>query len=439
MKKQIFVIRDDLGAIVFAPLKGIVLRVRDQSKLEQLQGLIIADIIDWQEFLGIFPEVILPNIDVPIKKFEETFLVSAEPFIPVSVSLFTTFDCNLRCIYCYSEAGQRKDKMPWQLAKNAIDFVISNALKQQRKAIVLEFHGGGEPTHNWPVLQQAITYFRKKLTSVGIKPLVKITSNGTLNVDKLNWLARQINGYCLSFDGYKNIQDLQRPLKKGGSSFEKVYTTARFLSEKGIKFIIRVTVTQHNVMQLSQIVKYFCEDFNNSIIDLEPLYYCGRCVTSSAIPPSPDVFIEQFMKANQVAAGYNKEISFSGFNLHKLRRAFCGVTYPNFIVLPDGNITACTEISDIQNHLADLFIYGKQNGQNFDLDQNKIRQLKSLGEKVMQDCQDCFCQYHCAGDCLAKKVVPQEENNISHYMSERCLIIRGIALETLKTLLGERR
>jgi len=439
MNRQIFIINDDFGSIVFAPLKGIVLRVKDQKKLEQLQRLITPDIIDWQKFLGIFPEIILPSKEVPIKKFESTFLAGTEPFTPVSVSLFTTFDCNLRCIYCYSEAGQRKDKMSWQLAKNAIDFVIGNALNQQKKAIVLEFHGGGEPTYNWPVLRQAITYFQEKVTSSGLKPLVKITSNGTLNIDKLDWLVRQINGYCLSFDGYKDIQDLQRPLKKGGSSFKRVYATARFLSEKGIKFIIRVTVTRINVMQLPQMVKFFCENFNNSIIDLEPLYYCGRCVTSSAIPPSPDIFVEQFMKANLVAASYNKEISFSGFNLNKLRRAFCGVTYPNFIVLPNGYITACTEISDLQNPLADLFIYGKQNGQSFNLDQDKIRQLKSLGKKVQQDCQDCFCQYHCAGDCLVKKFTPQSEKKNSIFMSERCLIIRGIAKETLKTLLGERR
>ncbi|OGY42963.1 MAG: hypothetical protein A2Y67_02815 [Candidatus Buchananbacteria bacterium RBG_13_39_9] len=288
-------------------------------------------------------------------------------------------------------------------------------------------------------MQQAIVYFREKVTSLGIKPFVKITSNGTLSIDKLAWLVKQINGYCLSFDGNKEIQDLQRPLKRGGSSFEKVYATARFLSERGIRFIIRVTVTNHNVIQLPQLVQFFCENFKKSIIDLEPLYYCGRCVTSSAIPPTPDLFIEQFMKAKQIAQSYNTEISFSGFNLNKLRRAFCGVTYPNFIVLPNGYITSCTEISDPQNPLANLFMYGKQNGQGFALDQNKIKQLKVLGEKIQQNCQSCFCQYHCAGDCLAKKITPQGENKSSVYMSERCRIIRGIAMETLKALLGERR
>ncbi|MCX6745264.1 MAG: radical SAM protein [Candidatus Parcubacteria bacterium] len=437
--KEVFIVRDIDGIIIFAPLKGIVLRVKESQRLDSLQKLLEADKIDWQKFLEIFPEVVLPQKEIAIDKFGATFLPIDEPFAPTSVSLFTTFDCNLKCIYCYSEGGKRNDKMPWLVAKNAIDFAVDNALKQQKKAIVLEFHGGGEPTFNWPVLQQAIIYFREKVNNLGIKPLVKITSNGTLAPDKLAWLAKQINGFCLSFDGFKEIQDLQRPLKNGGSSFDKVYSTAKFLTERGIRFIIRVTVTEHNVMQLPQLVEFFCENFGNSIIDLEPLYYCGRCVSTSAIPPLPDVFIEQFIKAKKVAQNFNTEISFSGFNLTKLRRAFCGVTYPNFIVLPTGYITSCTEISDSQNPLADLFIYGKQNDDSFTLDQNKIRQLKALGKRIQQDCQDCFCQYHCAGDCLAKKITPQGENKSSLFMSERCQIIRGIAMETLKALLGERR
>lgn len=438
--KELFIFDDDCGSIIFAPLRGIVLRVREAEKLSRLKKMIGRPAeINWEEFLKIFPEVKLPVKEIPVKRFESTFSTGTDPFVPVSVSLFTTFDCNLQCIYCYSEAGQRKDKMSWELAKNAIDYVIGNAIQLQKKAIVLEFHGGGEPTFNWPVLQQAIIYFRQKVTTLGFKPLVKITSNGTLGKEKLAWLAKQIDGFCLSFDGYKEIQDYQRPLKNGGSSFDKVNTTARFLSNQGIKFIARTTVTRYNVMNLSQLVQFFSENFKNCIIDLEPLYYCGRCVTSSALPPDPEVFIEQFMKAKKIVEKYNTEISFSGFNLTKLRRAFCGVTYPNFIVLPNGYVTACTEISDPQNPLADLFIYGKEEGQGFILDQEKIKNLKLLGERVRNDCHDCFCQYHCAGDCLAKKITPQGENKSSVYMSERCRIIRGIAMETLKTLLGERR
>src|SRR3990172_642335 len=76
-------------------------------------------------------------------------------FAPTAVSLFLTTECPLRCVYCYSSAGERAPKrLPFHMAAEAVDHVVSNAVNLRRDNVTVVFHGGGEPTAAWPLLQK---------------------------------------------------------------------------------------------------------------------------------------------------------------------------------------------------------------------------------------------------------------------------------------------
>ena len=51
---------------------------------------------------------------------------------PTAVTLFLTSACNLRCVYCYASGGEQPRYLDEQVALDAIDFVVDNAVADGR-------------------------------------------------------------------------------------------------------------------------------------------------------------------------------------------------------------------------------------------------------------------------------------------------------------------
>jgi len=146
MRKKIFLLEDHGRTALFAPLKGLIMEVGESEKKEVIKLLndVSAPIAD---ILALFPEIDAAQLSENDQTAEISPATSG--FYPDSAVLFTTFDCNLRCIYCYARSGERKIDMNWKTAKAAIDFIIENAKVSGSGKSSLKFHGGGEPTWNW--------------------------------------------------------------------------------------------------------------------------------------------------------------------------------------------------------------------------------------------------------------------------------------------------
>ncbi len=50
---------------------------------------------------------------------------------PTAVTLFLTTACNLRCVYCYASGGEQPRYLDEQVAFDAIDFVVDNAVAER--------------------------------------------------------------------------------------------------------------------------------------------------------------------------------------------------------------------------------------------------------------------------------------------------------------------
>jgi radical SAM protein with 4Fe4S-binding SPASM domain len=71
------------------------------------------------------------------------------------------------------------------------------------------------------------------------------------------------------------------------------------------------------------------------------------------------------------------------------------MSIPSFTVTTKGHVTTCERDSEGKQ-----YGFGKYSPQlrDFILDKQKIESNKSL-LNIPQKCQDCFCKWHCAGDC----------------------------------------
>ncbi|MGB8656453.1 MAG: radical SAM protein [Candidatus Zixiibacteriota bacterium] len=427
MLKEVFLLDDQSRIALFAPLKGLIMEVKEGEK-DKVSQLIDQPHFSFGHLTNIFPEIERNRLFQEKPKDRDSPEKEGE-FSPDSVVLFTTLDCNLRCIYCYSKGGEQSVNMTWQIAEKAIDFVIRNAKLKEQEESFLEFHGGGEPTRNWSIFQSALEYFQQRAQENSLTPKVSLATNGMLSTKQIDWIASRINSVQVSLDGMEEIQNFQRPTVSGGASFAVVYNTVTSFLAKKIQVTIHCVITERSVHRIPEIIHFFIANFPDTTIHLEPACECGRGLQMGQRFPSPELFISGFIEAEKLAETFGVELFYSGAGprLGEFHQGFCGVSSPNFVVTPAGLVTACHEVAEEKHPLANYFIYGYLDHQdtNFVFDYEKIKNLRSYTTDVNSSCKGCFAQYYCAGDCLTKSL-NNNHGRKTPLLNPRCEINRAL-------------
>ena len=77
------------------------------------------------------------------------------------------------------------------------------------------------------------------------------------------------------------------------------------------------------------------------------------------------------------------------------------------------------------------FFYGRYDAKTgaFAFDEDKLEQLSQLNVRNFPYCSDCFCKWHCAGDCTAKVLDGIEPH--AHAGSVRCEVNRALTLDQI--------
>lgn len=436
---ELFVISDRERFILYVPLDGSVLSVSPGVVGE------LKKIKRGKEF-SLHPEikeklvqtkVLLENQNGCDVKKENS------EYSPTGVTLMPTYNCNLRCVYCYSHGGENAGRiMDFDVAKHAIDFVIENSLKSGNKKTHLGFHGGGEPllNGNMDLIKRSVEYFREQTAKNNLKGDVSSATNGVfdkLGRRNLEWILKNMNRLNISLDGTREIQDAQRPRiisrDEFAPSFDYVLETISLLEEEKSPYGIRATITDDSVERMPEILEFFHSISTNKDFHLEPLFECGRCKTSKAKAPSPKDFLKYAIQSKKFADARGIEIYYSGAKLENIHNSFCGAAGRNFFVTPDGRVTTCLEVSRREDDMADVFIVGEYDLEKgkFEFDNEKIKTLRGRVVENIPNCVDCFAKYNCAGDCLAKSYA-QSGSLTDTQNNSRCEINRGILFHDIK-------
>lgn len=146
-----------------------------------------------------------------------------------SIALFLAQECNLRCVYCYGDAGEYAGKgmMSEETACLAVDWLIANS-KNTEKVNICFF--GGEPLLNFPVMKKIVAYAKEKTAQKGKQVTFSITTNGSLlNDEIISFLKNEKINPLISFDGPPEYQNRQRPFKDGRGSYDTVHSNVQKL------------------------------------------------------------------------------------------------------------------------------------------------------------------------------------------------------------------
>ena len=429
---EIFCFSHQGAHFVYAPLRRLLLRVNLEA-IEFIRALNrnkFQEPIDsaCTETLEILRAIHLVDSEPDNSPVMEDYF----PFEPTEVTLFLTNQCNLRCIYCYASAGDMKPKsMKPLIGETAINTIVRNALKHNLGEIRLGFHGGGEPTLEWDLLVHLTTYCKKQAEIHGLSANISMATNGILSDSQVDWIVNNLSGLNLSLDGPQPIQDYQRPFIDGTGSFDTVYRTAKRLDQFGFPYGIRCTVTDRSVTFLEEITEFIGTEFRCSYLHVEPVFECGRCRQASIYPPDGKIFVEHFRRARSIANEKKLKLVYSGMRADVLTHRFCLAEGGAFCVTCDGDVTSCYEVTSRDDPLSKIFFIGQFNAQSkeFQFDTKRIAKLRRSKTLNALPCKECFCKYHCAGDCLAKRLRSSEQ--CLDASGGRCYINRELTKDQL--------
>ncbi|MFA5259354.1 MAG: radical SAM protein [Candidatus Pacearchaeota archaeon] len=403
--ENVFSIENEGRLILYNPIKGSLLEATP-------------------EILGILREIHaggnLEGVDEGlIKKLQERHILEVDSYTeelppekdkkyqPTSAIFLPTFDCNLRCIYCYSRAGEeKKDVIDFDYVKSGIDFIVANAKELGQDLVKIDFHGGGEPLlpFQMDLVKKSVNYFRDLANHERMRSKVSATTNGIIARGYLEWIIANFDDVNLSFDGPEDIQNLQRPLERKGNSYPYLLETIRMFDDAEFNYSIRSTITEFSVERMSEMVQFFYDNTKSRKYHFEPLSECGRCKTTLSRAPDSNTFTRNLIDAFELADKLDVNLHYSGSCLDRVHINFCGANGRNFIVTPEGNVSTCIEVSRESEPGSKVFFIGKYNPQthSYEFDEQKIDYLRQRTVDSLPHCNKCFAKFNCSGDCLAQ-------------------------------------
>ena len=350
---------------------------------------------------------------------------------PPFLGLIPTRGCNLGCRYCGFRAGAAgNQQMPMALAAGAIEWFAADCVR--RGAKTLEVHlFGGEPLVAGDVVEVIVHRTRAVAARDGLVPRLETATNGAYPNHTARFVADYFDVVVLSLDGPPAIHDRHRCRPDGSSSYEAVAETAKVLSASQCDLILRVCVSSENVGAMTETVHWYCDRFQPSAIDFEPLQATSETAAAGLAPPEALPFARGFMEARDAGESRGVPVSFSGTMLEG-RNGLCPAQNDGLIVSPDGRIGSCYLLEDDWRRRGlDLNIGCVTPGGMVRIDPESIRRARELADPPAR-CTDCFCQASCRGGCRVNHSYPGGAGPYDDFCIETRLITATLLLRQLE-------
>jgi uncharacterized protein len=418
--------------LFYAPLHGIATKVTETA-MKQLKGILEA--VEKGLPLDSFSEYAVNYLTEKELLVFPPYALNEHNVIPGSqgITLSLTNDCNLRCIYCYANAGVDTTTMPDIVAFTAIAYAIDLTHKMDKKTFWLTFHGGGESLIRKGLFKRCVEKAIELTSGLGMDLHVHVVTNATLITDSFAfWMAtHKVKDITVSLDGSVNIQDLQRPMKNGKGSSELAMRGIGYLKKHNIPFAIRATVTSKSVAEMASFVNFLATNVfgeQGGVVHFEPLSLCGRAHRAKELDVEPSTYVTCYKEARLVGEILNIKVTCTLDTFMKDKLFYCGTGTGNmFCVCPNGKISGCSRVTKPEDPGAELFFYGEFNGS---IDTPVIypdarQQILAHGGLPKEMCSGCFARWNCQGFCPIARYLGEDT------FSESCAMVKKLLLEDM--------
>lgn len=386
--------------LVHSPLKGVTAMINKAALcrlIKLLRGLESEYSADYPTGL-LYTELSTPA--VPVKK-------RSGPVDPFFLGLIPTRKCNMSCRYC--DFGSKKAstfQMPLSLAVTAIDQTAQYIKKSGRQVWEIHFFGG-EPFSAPEVVITSVHRARLISETMGLVPHFEVSTNGVFDENLARFVGDYFDAVILSFDGFEDIHDYQRPINQFTGSFKTVLKTASLLSKSCTELCLRCCISGHNVLRMEEIAQWFCEQFKPAVINFETVRETHESRAYGILAPDPFDFAVNYLKARRIIENYGFDAVYSAAEADKPRDTFCPVGKDSLIVSPEGVVSSCYLPQETWMAKGmDMKVGEISKGRILTIDPAAIERLRDLVAIKHERCDRCFCRWSCAGGCHVKQSYP---------------------------------
>lgn len=322
--------------------------------------------------------------------------------------LLLTDACNIRCHYCYFLSNMPKSYrfslMERETATAAVD-MFARCVKKS----IAENHAdqqiviyGGEPSLNKPALVAALQYIGL-LKEIGDLPetvSVTVNSNGILlDEEILNQCKKSGAVVAISIDGPKEVHDAMRVYPSGGGTFDDVIKSYWLARRIGVKIGICVTIDQHNLNRMDEIVKWIDDELGakgigfNTLIENDSTGAVGKdssyaetvarnLIQSFRIARARGIYEDRMMRRVKNFIDKTPVLSDCGG---------CGL---QVVVSPDGKIGVC------QAFCGQKEFFVSEPLETFEPESHPFwKQWRKRSPFSHEACQNCIAFGNCGGGC----------------------------------------
>lgn len=326
-----------------------------------------------------------------------------------NITFIVTKDCQLACKYCYLVGKNEKERMSFEVAKAAIDYILDNENKQNfdTESVVWDFIGG-EPFLEIDLIDKICDYIKTELYRRNHHWFDSYRFSFSTN--GINYASEKVQNFIkknrthlsigITIDGTKRKHDLNRIWKGDGpvkGSYEDVVKVIPLWLQQFPEAGTKVTISSADIPYIEESVIH--------------LYKLGihqvniNCVFEDVWNEGDDkLFEEQLIKlADEIIDGeYYKEYACSFFTENMGKPLDCKLQNQNWCgagkmlaIDAQGNFYPCTRFAQYSLRDKEAWIIGNIHD---GIDNNKLRPFLTLDRCTQStpECADCEVAEGCA-------------------------------------------
>lgn len=325
--------------------------------------------------------------------------------ISKSITFIVTKDCQLACKYCYLVGKNTKERMSWEVAKQAIDYILDNEQDFREESVVWDFIGG-EPFLEIDLVDKICDYIKLELYQRNHHWFNSYRFSFSTN--GINYHEKKVQQYIsknrehlsigITIDGTKLKHDLNRVYKvTENGSYQDVVRNIPLWLEQFPGAGTKVTISSADIPYIKESVLH--------------LYSLGihevniNCVFEEVWRDNDDqLFEEQLIQlADAIIDGeYYVDYACSFFSENMGKPLDCVLQNQNWCgagmmlaIDAAGNFYPCTRFAQYSLRNKRAWIIGNiRDG----IDKNKLRPFLTLDRctQSSQECIDCEVAEGCA-------------------------------------------
>ncbi len=322
-----------------------------------------------------------------------------------SITFIVTKDCQLACKYCYLVGKNSKERMPFEIAKQAIDYILSHDEYCKEESVTFDFIGG-EPFLEIELIDKICDYLKIEMFRLKHHWFNSFRFNFATN--GLNYTDKKVQEYIeknhkhlsigITIDGTRKKHDLNRIYKNSGrGSYDDVVRSIPLWTKQFPFAATKVTISSPDIPYIKESVLH--------LFDLGIHEVNINCVFEDVWQENDDRLFEKqlMLLADEIIAKeYYKEYACSFFNetigkpLDPILRNlnWCGAG-KMLSIDAAGNFYPCTRFAQYSLREKKAWVIGNvRDG----IDNNKLRPFLTLDRctQSRQECIDCEVASGCA-------------------------------------------